>query len=121
MRYQRLFLGESCLAEDIGEAPDASASFALVCPGCGSRWARLEGTAGGPWGFIRHFCGDCPASVPDIFPGDRIRGLSPSLRIPGSLLATPVTFFPPSSLPGLFLTSPQLARREVLLWGKWMP
>lgn len=122
MRHKHLFLGDDCLASDIGEGPVASLSFAFFCPGCGRVWARLEGTGRPLWACVRHHCGVCPASADALiaFPGDRIRGLSPDLSIPGSVIACRPSFFPPETIPGLFLTSPQLANREVMLWGKWM-
>ena len=106
------------MAEGVGTGAEAGVSFAFVCPGCGERWGRLEGAAG-PWSFVRHYCG-CEHSAADVFAGDWARGLSARIVIPGSFIASPVNFFPPETLPGLFLTSPQLANREVTLWGKWI-
>lgn len=120
MRYKRLLLGEHVLAENVGEGTAANACHSFICPGCGRSWAYLEGTDLRCWGFVRHFCGACPASKLSASPGDWTRGFGPYIHIPGSFTACPVDFFPPSTTPGLFLTHPQLANREVTLWGKWM-
>jgi hypothetical protein len=99
--------------------PARAVNWKFFCPACGSIWGSLEDSGAVGWSIARADCG-CEHSTATLFPGDSVRGLRPDIAIPGSVLTLRPQFFPPESIRGLFLTSPQLACREVLLWEKWI-
>ena len=104
MRYQRLFVGDVCVAE--GLVADATAiRWAFWCPTCGNRWGRVEGpNAVFDWGLVRHYC----LLHPERYVAYLAHGHS-ELRVPGSLIHTPVNFL---NLLPLLLTNPLFARHE---------